>query len=792
MAISNRIAATVALCCSAWSLAYVVYSSSPRGHAWYSSLAKRWFDDYKGGVPIITLALPLLIMGSFSAICVVGRPSSAAASAAASYQHYIYAPRCWPLAIPCMLHRRIKRVLSRSNFDMVSFIFVVIPCLIYFVSGIYRHLYGHDLSREKQIKEVSNAGGQMAMIALSFFLVPVARHSVLLDLMGWQQEKAIRIHIWSGRMCILGVSFHGLGHMLRWYVINEKVIYMLLPETGCWRYHNEEYETTKCTSCNCYDLFRNFTGLVAFVSLLVIGFSSLCYIRRARYKTFYTLHLILGPASLLFSILHWNRMVLFICPSMLYYVATTVPVLVRLFRSRTNENGIKIVSATELSNPTSTGFTRMRSCVCLTFEVDDEAARQFSAGKYLKLSVPAISRISHPFTVNKGVGTKGRNQMQIIFRVTGPFTRALADMLLTPRQTNSSKGSTILAPLAVMDGFYGQKNLAEKVCSHDVAVIVAGGVGITPYLSLLSELCSIRQRTAEASLGDIQQIREIQFHWICRDEALMDYVKREFILPAFHAGTGGSTAPTIRFVIHSTSRDTADDAAVRRYSGTECTDDEFCLDDPRTLTLASGGLPYSPSRFAVASTTTMRGNLPIFLTFASMAWAGLAVVWFMYNRYASKSEILSRSYGILAVIPISLIVGAVANIAIEKFDAENSLTSWNIARKHAYIGLGGGNKGGSSDDQYGHEMVTHESSEAGLSLPEMSIGREQPSKLANGDTELQAKVPENNGLDAFSIEHSYGRPSLLSILSCLDAAHSPGVFVCGPTTMVKDVKSTSR
>jgi hypothetical protein len=370
-------------------------------------------------------------------------------------------------------------------------------------------------------------------------------------------------------------------------------------------------------------------------------------------------------------------------------------------------------------------------------------------------------------------------------------------MLLTPGQINSSKGNTMLAPLVVMDGFYGQKNLAETVCSHDIAVIVAGGVGITPYLSLLSELCSIRQVTAEASLGDIQQIREIQFHWICRDEVLMDYVKREYI-PCFHAGTGGSTEPTIRFVIHNTGRDMADEAAVRRYSGTECSDDGFCLADPRTMSLASGGLPYSPSRFAAASTIMMRGNLPIFLTVSSIAWAGLAVVWFMYNRYASKSEILSRSYGILAVIPISLIVGAVANIALDKIDAENALTSWNFARKHAYIGLGGGNKGGSSDDQYGHEMFTQESSETGLSLPDMSIGREQPSKSANGDRDLQAEVPadseikENSGLAAVSIEHSCGRPSLLSVLSCLDAAHSPGVFVCGPTTMVKDVKSAAR
>ena len=811
MAISNRIATAVALLCTGWSLTYVAYGASPQGHDWYSTLAKRWFDDYKGGVPIINLALPLLIMSSASAILVVGRPPTtvggrptwtASATGTVSYQchstQYVYASRCWPLAIPYMVYNRIKRKLSRASFDMISFIFILIPCLVYFASDVVRHLYGHDLAREKQIMEVSNAGGQMAMVALSFFLVPVARHSVLLDLMGWSQEKALRMHIWSGRICVMGALFHGSGHMLRWFVIHEKVIYMLLPETGCWRYHNEDYRTTKCSNCYCYDLFRNFTGLIALVFLLVIGFSSLCWIRRARYKIFYTLHLIAGPTSLLFSILHWNRMVLYICPSILYYVASTVPVLIRLLYSYVNANGVKIISATDLSCPSATGLC-MKSCICLVFEVDDETARQFRPGMYLKLSVPSISTISHPFTVNRVLGTQGRDQMEIIFRVTGSFTHALANKLLTPRLINTStENNTTITPLVLMDGFYGQKNMTEKLYSHDVAVIVAGGVGITPYLSLLSELCSAIQRAmVMESLGDTQRGQEIHLHWICRDQALINYVKREYISPFLGTGTRGSAeVSAVRIVIHNTGRQAVNGAAVMRCSNAENHDDEFDLAEPETVSLGSGGLPLSPSRFTAASTTMIHGNLPIFLTFSSIVWVGLVVIWFLYNRYASKSEVLSRTYGVLALIGISLIFGVVANIVLDKVDADNSLLSWNFARKHTYTGLGGKNKGGSSDNRDENEMLPHTKSDAGLSLPDLSNG--QTSMSFDDDTDLGPEVPGNSEIERSSdlasvtVEYSSGRPSLVTILSCLDAAHNPGVFVCGPSALVKDVKAAAR
>ena len=126
----------------------------------------------------------------------------------------------------------------------------------------------------------------------------------------------------------------------------------------------------------------------------------------------------------------------------------------------------------------------------------------------------------------------------------------------------------------VMDGFYGQSNLVEKVLGYDVGVIVAGGVGITPYLSLVSEFCSLGRAEAssvdESSIGDIEPPRGIELHWICRDSALVDYVKKEYFAPLTAEGSRRSLSRSIRIVIHFTGRERSNGtgASTPDYSGT--------------------------------------------------------------------------------------------------------------------------------------------------------------------------------------------------------------------------------
>ena len=133
----------------------------------------------------------------------------------------------------------------------------------------------------------------------------------------------------------------------------------------------------------------------------------------------------------------------------------------------------------------------------LTLAASDEATLSFEPGQYVKLLAPEISSISHPFTMNRVPGKL--HELRIIFRATGSFTHQLSRRL-----TSGSK-----LPIVRIDGFYGNVNRVEQMLKHDSCVLVAGGIGITPYLSMLQQVASImaatRQEEQENTSIDLKQ-----------------------------------------------------------------------------------------------------------------------------------------------------------------------------------------------------------------------------------------------------------------------------------------------
>ena len=781
MAISTRVAGGVACLCVSWALSYVYFASTPGGHEWYGNLSKKWYDDYKGGIPVLCLAVPLLLMGSTSSLLVVAEPPERPPTSM-GFRGYNYVPSSRILAVPYVARIRLRRTLSRTGFDIMSLLFILVPLVVYFLASVYRHLAGNEPTLQKKIGSTGNAAGMTAMVALSFFLVPVSRHSVLLSLAGWAEEKAVRLHIWAGRIAIVGATFHGLAHMLRWWTMGVSVVRMLLPGGACWRWNNGDVTPSFCADgsaegeCTCYELFRNFTGLVAVLALLVIGFSSLPSVRRNSYTIFYTLHVTAGPLALIVTVLHWNRMLLFLCPSIIYYLASTVPVLIQLLRSYLNEGGVKLLSATELATTGGKGGYQSLSCICLNFEVSEEAAKQFRSGQYVKVIVPEISMISHPFTVSRRLDAKQKNQMQIIFRVTGKFTGALAHCLMRSGEMNLDSAEDgnhdRLAPSIIMDGFYGQKDRLDQILSHDSMVFIAGGVGITPYLTLVSDICSA-QVHQESMVG----FSSYELHWICRDALLIEFVRREYFEPLLKKSYDMKGC-SVRIVIHSTApTDTSANVAVIHNGD---------LEGPREkiVSIWSSGLPFSPSSFKVGTTAKISGNLPIFLTFSSIAWFSLWVIWILYDNVTSKTEIVPRGYGLLVLVPITLIFGTLANIIVDKIASKDYLAKW--------IGLDG--RGGVYEQEHSVEGASVFDSESGISLPEMASSgkRESPGPSTVNDQVDGVSGDRSMNQNHLFIELESGRPPIHSLFAtCMDS-RNPGISICGPHSLMNDVKAAAK
>jgi predicted ferric reductase len=107
---------------------------------------------------------------------------------------------------------------------------------------------------------------------------------------------------------------------------------------------------------------------------------------------------------------------------------------------------------------------------------------------YAKLCVPSFSYIWHPFSVVPSVERQSNNTVRILFRARGKFTNHLRDALMHYNNSVCLECSHD-TPLLLFDGFYGGEiNRVKQAVDHDHIMMVAGGIGITFFLSFLPNL----------------------------------------------------------------------------------------------------------------------------------------------------------------------------------------------------------------------------------------------------------------------------------------------------------------
>jgi hypothetical protein len=80
-------------------------------------------------------------------------------------------------------------------------------------------------------------------------------------------------------------------------------------------------------------------------------------------------------------------------------------------------------------------------------------------------------------------------------------------------------------PVTLVDGFYQGSDKREQALQHDCVTMVAGGVAISPYLSLVPALLS---RLVKG--GDVKT-KTIVLRWVVREQGLCAFVVKNYIDP---------------------------------------------------------------------------------------------------------------------------------------------------------------------------------------------------------------------------------------------------------------------
>ncbi|CAJ1949729.1 unnamed protein product [Cylindrotheca closterium] len=627
-----------------------------------------------------------------------------------------------------MFHKDIHHRLVKT-----TWIFIVVPCVTFFAIRAIKHIGSAH-------KKKANDFGFLAVVAMSYFLIPVSRQSVIVEALGIGSAHATRLHVWAGVLALFGGLTHGLYYCWLWFLHENKSLEEIVPfpSDTCWTW---DYGSS------CHKKFVNLLGFLCGTAFLILGATSLWVVRRRFFRVFYFCHIGSSFILMFALVMHYNKMILYLAPSLIYYLASNVPQCVEWISKWIN-GGNAIASFIEI--PDSGG------CVELSLRMPDQTSSSL-CGRYIRLAVPSISAISHPFSSFVHVGYPG--ELKVIFRSHGPFTKTLSKKL-----SNASSVDSISYPSVVVNGVRSGTNQWKHAIQQDTLVIFAGGVGIVTYISLLSFMASLSKshdelENAEETCRAIHKRRNVCVHWACRDEGLIDYVEEKYIDPLQEFFRARTSNIEIKLVIHHTSI-APREAMVGQKGKFGASESDF----------AKSQLPVASS---FESGDSIPRNFTAGIPFGLIGMGGIAIIAYCYENIQEKHVAETRMIAIVAAILWSIAVATVVFVANRLSTCVPSKGLYSKLNKNAEIECT--ELGKSQSDKN--------------SRPEIA-GLDRSDELADSE--------ESGEKSWMTVLHKEERPDLKVAIQeaaedSIDGIQnlSVGVFVCGPTSLIDAVRTTA-
>ncbi|KAL3515803.1 hypothetical protein ACH5RR_022705 [Cinchona calisaya] len=292
--------------------------------------------------------------------------------------------------------------------------------------------------------------GFIGQMCLAFLFLPVARGSVLLRFMHIPFEHATRYHVWLGHLTMLLFSLHGIFYVVAWSMQGT-----LREELNAWK--NEG--------------ISNFPGVISLLAGLLMWVTSLPGVRRWNFELFFYTHQ-LYVVFVIFLALHVGDFLFSMAAAGIFLF-----MLDRFLRFCQSRKTVDILSATCFP------------CGTVELVLSKPANLHYNALGWVFLQVRELSLLQwHPFSVSSSP-LDGKNHLAILIKVLGGWTGKLKEHILSISNEEPEK-QQLLRPhskiSASVEGPYGHE--VPYHLTYENLILVAGGIGISPFLAILSDI----------------------------------------------------------------------------------------------------------------------------------------------------------------------------------------------------------------------------------------------------------------------------------------------------------------
>ncbi|XP_074294390.1 ferric reduction oxidase 7, chloroplastic-like [Silene latifolia] len=300
------------------------------------------------------------------------------------------------------------------------------------------------------LEETGAKLGLIGLFCLALLFLPIARGSILLRLIDIPFEHATRYHVWLGHITMVLFTLHGLFYVIPWAMEGR-----LIKEILEWK-----------------DIgVANLAGVISLTAGLLMWVTSLPGVRTWSFELFFYTHQ-LYVVFVVFLALHAGDFVFSMAAGGIFLF-----MLDRFLRFIQSRKTVDIISATSLP------------CGTLELVISKPASLRYNALSFIFLQIRELSWLQwHPFSVSSSP-MDGKNHMSVLIKVLGKWTNKLKGKISNNRdeerqELSQSQLQSLIT--ASVEGPYGHESPYHLTYKH--LVLVAGGIGISPFLAILSDI----------------------------------------------------------------------------------------------------------------------------------------------------------------------------------------------------------------------------------------------------------------------------------------------------------------